>query len=48
MSVAEYIPINWGLIKSPVNWITVLLMLAFGAFAFDLAKMYYTQSKGSN
>ncbi len=45
--LTEYIPINWAIIKSPVNWVTVVVMLAFGAFAFDLAKMYF-QNKGSN
>lgn len=27
--------LNWGLIKSPLNWLTILLMVVIGLFAFQ-------------
>lgn len=27
--------LNWGLIKSPLNWLTILLMVVIGMFAFQ-------------
>lgn len=27
--------LNWGLIKSPLNWLTIILMVIIGAFAFQ-------------
>lgn len=29
----DYVPINWGLIKNPLNWIIILLMVLVGGFA---------------
>lgn len=31
----KYIPINFDLIKSPLNWLIIILMLVIAAFAFD-------------
>ena len=28
--------INWELLRNPVNWVIVILMLTFGAFALCL------------
>lgn len=28
--------VNWGLLKNPVNWIIVVLMLVIAGFALDL------------
>lgn len=28
--------VNWGLLKNPVNWIIVVLMLIFAGIALDL------------
>ncbi len=33
MNWTSYIPINWGLIKNPFNWITIFLMVIVGVFA---------------
>lgn len=33
MNWASYIPINWGLIKNPLNWITIVLMVIIAGFA---------------
>lgn len=27
--------LNWGLLKSPLNWLTVLLMVVIGMFALQ-------------
>jgi hypothetical protein len=32
----SHLPINWDLIKNPLNWLTVILMLAFAGFALHL------------
>lgn len=31
----KFIPLNFDLMKSPLNWATILLMIAIGAFALD-------------
>lgn len=31
--IASYIPVNWGLISNPLNWVTILLMVIIGGFA---------------
>lgn len=31
----KYVPLNFELIKSPLNWVTIILMIAIGMFAFD-------------
>jgi hypothetical protein len=28
--------INWPLIKNPINWITIILMLIIGGFVIDI------------
>jgi len=33
MQIAQYIPINWGLVKNPLNWITIVLMVIIAGFA---------------
>lgn len=35
MDWTDKIPINWGLIKNPLNWIIVLLMVLIAGVAFD-------------
>lgn len=29
----DWVPINWGLIKNPLNWIIILLMVLIAGFA---------------
>jgi hypothetical protein len=31
----EYIPLNFALMKNPLNWLTLILMVTIGAFAVD-------------
>lgn len=37
--------INFDLIKSPLNWIEVMLMVAIGAFAFHEVMLLYNPSQ---
>lgn len=32
----KFVPINWGLLKYPTNWITIILMLIFACIVIDL------------
>lgn len=34
--------LNWALMREPVNWLTILLMVSVAAFAADLLCRYYT------
>ena len=40
MDIVKYIPINWGLIKHPVNWLTILMMLIIMGIAFEQVYKY--------
>lgn len=31
-----WIPVNWGLIGNPINWVIVILMLSIGAIAVSI------------
>lgn len=33
----DYIPVNWDLILSPVNWAIIILMLLIAGFVVHLA-----------
>jgi hypothetical protein len=33
--------INWGIIKHPVNWITVMLMVLIAGIAIHLVLQFY-------
>lgn len=48
MALSEYIPINWTIIKHPLNWVIVLLMVLFVAFAADLLLMGVTGGSASD
>lgn len=39
----EWVPINWGVIKNPLNWIIVTLMVLIAAMAWDIL----TRNKGT-
>lgn len=34
-------PLNWAVIKNPINWVIVMLMLALGALAGTLILSYF-------
>lgn len=36
MSIADKLPINWGLIKNPLNWIIIILMVAIAGMGAKL------------
>lgn len=44
----DYIPINWDIIKHPLNWVIVLLMILLVAFAADLLLMHFTGGSASD
>lgn len=37
----EWVPINWGLIKSPINWATILLMVVIFGIAVDVFLVFW-------
>jgi len=37
------LPINWALLRHPINWIIVLLMILIAGFVLDLVAMYVKQ-----
>ena len=37
----ELKPLNWELIKNPMNWIVVLIMFLFGALAVELLMQFF-------
>jgi hypothetical protein len=41
----EYIPINWGIVKHPMNWITIFLMVFLAFIGFDLALKLYNSEQ---
>lgn len=43
----DWLPINWGLIKNPLNWIIILLMLIIGGFALDAILPHPNSQAGS-
>lgn len=45
LAVADFIPINWGLVKNPYNWIIVLLMVFIAAVGLTLARRYIANGK---
>lgn len=34
--ILSKLPINWGLIKNPLNWVIIVLMLLIAGIAFDV------------
>lgn len=45
MSVAEKLPINWGLIKNPLNWIIIILMVLIAGIGFHTASRAFTEKR---
>jgi glucose-6-phosphate-specific signal transduction histidine kinase len=41
MEVTRYIPLNWEIIKHPVNWLIVLLMVILAGFIIDITIAYF-------
>jgi hypothetical protein len=35
--------VNWPLLKNPLNWVTVILMVMIGAYALDQAYKFFQQ-----
>lgn len=40
--------INWGLVKHPMNWVTIVLMLVIAGIAGHLALSYFGVESASN
>jgi hypothetical protein len=40
--------INWGLLKHPLNWLTVILMVLIAGVAFHLAKAHVLMAAKSS
>jgi hypothetical protein len=36
MAARDYIPLNFEILRSPINWIIILLIVAFGGLAIAL------------
>lgn len=45
MSVAEVVPINWAIIRNPINWVTFFLMVLIFGVALHL--ILQANSKGT-
>ncbi len=45
IAMPEWVPLNWGLMKNPFNWIIILLMVLIAAFAFGLGADYLKGQK---
>jgi preprotein translocase subunit YajC len=37
--------INWGLLRHPMNWLTLILMVMIAAAAFHFVMLHYNQTK---
>lgn len=45
----DWVPINWGLIKNPLNWITIILMVIIAGFAAQQAvRLFQAQGVKTN
>lgn len=38
--------INWGLIKQPLNWVIIILMLIIAGMAVDILTGYHSKLTG--
>ena len=38
----DWLPINFGLLRHPVNWLTIWVILFLGGFIVHLAMTYHT------
>lgn len=47
MDIADKVPINWGLIRNPVNWIIILLMIFLFGLGLKLV-FHNTPATGDN
>ena len=34
-------PLNWAMIKNPINWITIIAMVFFGILALELFLQFF-------
>lgn len=41
----DWFPVNWDLIKNPLNWITVILMVVFFGIVVDVFIAQWAPSK---
>lgn len=32
----DWVPVNWGLLKNPINWVIVILMITIAAFGLSV------------
>lgn len=37
--------LNWGIIKNPVNWLIVLMMIVIVGFAADILLTHFSQKE---
>ncbi len=48
MNFADKLPINWGIIKNPLNWIIVVLMVLIASIGFKVVARAFTTEKGND
>lgn len=46
--IAQNLPINWGLVKNPLNWIIIILMVLIAGFAFGVVSRAFISSEGKS
>lgn len=40
--------VNWGLMKHPLNWLTIILMVLIGGAAFHFLALHIVQRPDTN
>jgi len=40
----DWVPINWGLVKNPLNWVIILLMILIAALALHVVTGAFLQT----
>jgi hypothetical protein len=44
----DWVPVNWGVLKNPLNYFIVGTTLLVAAIAFDVVARYVTSNSSSN
>lgn len=45
-NVAKKLPVNWGILKNPLNWIIVVLMVLIAGIAFSVVSRVVSTDEG--
>lgn len=45
--IVSYIPLNWELLKNPINWVMVFLMIAIAGVGLTLIMQQFSTSNAT-